>query len=130
MIPVDSFSLPVYLLIAWGSAAGSLILCLSNIHKYNKFMLLGILLVSFSAFFAGLFRLSSELELFQKYIGIIEILPLLGIILGSPLLLIGSYIQAKDDPYRKKLVIFGSGLVIFGFFVLAIIIVLALMGLL
>ncbi|NDI35365.1 hypothetical protein [Chengkuizengella sediminis] len=127
MIPVNSMPLPIYLLVSWGSAIGIVIFCLKNTHKYNKTMLLSLFLISSSAFFSGVFRFTSELELFSIYIDIIEILALPGI-LGVPLFMIGGYIHVKDDPYKRKLMLYLSIGVALCLTAIPIIIVLALLG--
>ncbi|MFS1512793.1 hypothetical protein VQL36_10200 [Chengkuizengella sp. SCS-71B] len=123
----NSMPLPLYLFIAWGSAIGLATYYLKNTHKYYKTILLSMLLISSSAFFAGIFKITSDLELFPNYIDIIEILALPGL-LGVPLFMIGGYMQVKDDPYRRKIVIYSSGLVAFCIIGIITITVLVLLG--
>ncbi|MFS1512791.1 hypothetical protein VQL36_10180 [Chengkuizengella sp. SCS-71B] len=123
----NSMPLPLYLLIAWGGAIGLSTYFLKNTHKYNKIMLLGILLLSSSSFFVGILRIISSLELFQKYKEKIEILAILGF-LGIPFFMIGSYIQVKDDPEKRKIVIFGLGLLILACITFTISVAIAFLG--
>ena len=104
----ERLPLPMYLVISLGVSLALFLYFLKNIHKYPKTFLIGMILLIYTSFSAGLIRLILVYEIVSPpIIEILRVLPLPGL-LGFPLICVGSYIKVKDEPLKKRIVVITS----------------------
>lgn len=100
----NSLPWPVYLLVSFGVGILLIQYFSRNIREYTIPFSIGIILMSCSSIFAGIVRVFYLLGI-QWNLNIVESLPLFGFI-GLPLIFVGGYLKTKDDPEKRRIILF------------------------